>query len=60
MPLTNLPFTESLTVPSTATTTYLFHSPLPLHRFSSDLLRRPHGLSGVAVIPPAPNNSPCT
>ena len=56
--LTNLPLIASFTVPSTQTTSYVFHSPLPLQRFSIDLLRRPRGLSGVVTRPFAPNNSP--
>ena len=32
--------------PSTATIVYWFHWPLPLQRFSNDLLRGPRGLSG--------------
>lgn len=58
--LTNLPLTASFTAPSTHTRSYVFHSPLPLQRFSMDLLRLPRGLSGTAVRPFAPSNSPCT
>ena len=58
MPLTNFPFTESLITPSTATTSYVFHSPLPLQRFSIDMLRVPRGLSGVVLTLPTPNSSP--
>src|SRR6185436_10693593 len=60
MPLTTLPFTESLITPSTHTTSYVFHSPRPLQRFSIDLLRSPRGLSGTVFTPPTPKSSPCT
>src|SRR3712207_9062422 len=51
IPFTNLPLTASLMTPSTATTSYVFHSPRPRARFSTDLLRGPRGLSGTTWTP---------